>query len=523
MDTATASGSGLLSPRRETMPEAIHRWMNRPVVAIVAVAIVAAGVRFVHLSYPHTRIFDEIYYSKSGCIFLGYSNARCDVESADEKTWRAQEDDVGDWVHPPLGKWMIALGELAFGTESFGWRVSAAVTGTATVIALALIVQVLFGSALWTFVGGLLLATENLNVVQSRTSMLDIFLAFWIVLAFLFVLLDRRWIDRRTPVADPTPPPEHADDADDPTSDAASALASTALAADTLAPTRSVPSPFFRPWRIATGVALGAAVACKWSGATAVVGAIALSLLWEVGRRRRAGMPTRRAIWKAVQWEAFPIVVWLVVLPLGVYVASYLGWFVHFHWDLARWWELQKRMEDYHRTLQWNDPHTHKPIHPYLSHAWEWIVLWRPVLYYARYGHDVRRVIYANGNPAIFWGALLAVPWVAYVWFRRRDWRAAFVLVALASLYLPWFFVSRPQFFFYATPISPFLVLADVYLIRDLSQMHVAGSRSRPYLPVSIAFVVVSVGLFVWFWPTLSGGPLSDAAWHLRAWFPGWV
>jgi dolichyl-phosphate-mannose--protein O-mannosyl transferase len=234
-------------------------------------------------------------------------------------------------------------------------------------------------------------------------------------------------------------------------------------------------------------------------------------------------MPTGRAIWKAMQWESFPIVVWLLVLPLVVYVASYLGWFIHFHWDVHRWFVLQGRMANYHEHLQWNDPQTHKPIHPYLSHAWEWILLWRPVLYFARYGEGVRRVIYANGNPTIFWGSLVAIPWVAYVWFRRRDWRAAFVLIAIASVYLPWFLVSRPQFFFYATPISPFLVLADVYLIRDLSRMHVAGSRSRPYLPVAIAFVVVSVALFAWFWPTLTGGPLSDSAWHLRAWFPGWV
>jgi dolichyl-phosphate-mannose--protein O-mannosyl transferase len=110
------------------------------------------------------------------------------------------------------------------------------------------------------------------------------------------------------------------------------------------------------------------------------------------------------------------------------------------------------------------------------------------------------------------------------MWFRRRDWRAGFIVLAIAALYLPWFFVSRPQFLFYATPISPFLVLADVYLIRDLSQIQVAGSRSRPYLPVAVGFVVVSVALFVWFWPVSTGSSvLNGTQWQLRAWFPGWV
>jgi dolichyl-phosphate-mannose-protein mannosyltransferase len=529
MTPTTTTDVHAFSPRRETLPEAFRRWLNRPVVAILAVTVIAAGVRFVHLSYPHTRIFDEIYYSKSGCIFLGYSDRRCDIQSADEKYWRSTQGDVGDWVHPPLGKWMIAAGELAFGTESFGWRVSSAVTGTATVVVLAMIVQVLFGSALWTFVGGLLLATESLNVVQSRTSMLDIFVTFWILLSFLFLLLDRRWIDRRTP------PPDAAADApaaDAPGEDGPGATATRSEDVADLdaggveqlgSPPARVPSPFFRPWRIAAGVALGAAVASKWSGLTAVAGVVAVSLLWEVTRRRRAGMPTGRSIWKAVQWEAFPIVVWLLVVPFAVYLVSYVGWFVQFHWDVGRWARLQADMASYSEHLQWYDPKTHKPIHPYLSHAWSWILLWRPVLYFANYGNDARRVIYANGNPAIFWGSVIAIPWTAYVWWRRRDWRAGFVVLAVAALYLPWFLISRPQFLFYATPISPLFVLADLYLIRDLSGMHVAGSRSRPYLPVAVGFVVVSVALFVWFWPVLTGGLVTGTGWQLRAWFPGWV
>ena len=81
------------------------------------------------------------------------------------------------------------------------------------------------------------------------------------------------------------------------------------------------------------------------------------------------------------------------------------------------------------------------------------------------------------------------------------------------------------------TPITPFLVLACVYALRDLSEIRYEALRStadrvrsvRPYLPVAVAFVVVAVGLFVWFWPALTGGPLSDAGWSQRAWFPSWT
>ncbi len=186
----------------------MYAWVkrfNRPVVAVLAVGLIAGYLRFVHLAYPEHRVFDEYYYTKSACILLGYSDQRCDINSADERFWRENEWDTGAWVHPPLGKWMIAFGELAFGTESMGWRAGAAVTGTATVMLLAVIIQLLWASPIWTFTGGLLLATESLNLVQSRTGTLDIFLAFWVVLVFVFLLLDRRWIERRTP------PPVHRD------------------------------------------------------------------------------------------------------------------------------------------------------------------------------------------------------------------------------------------------------------------------------------------------------------------------
>jgi hypothetical protein len=179
--------------------------LNRPVIAILAVTAIAGALRFTHLSRPPELFFDENYYAKAGCILIGGSDHVCRVDSSDEHYWREHKWDVGSWVHPPLGKWAIGMGEKLFGVTPFGWRFSSAVAGTLIVTLVAVIAQLLFGSALWTFVAGLLLAVENLNVVLSRSALLDIHLEFWVVVGFLFLLLDRRWIDRRTP---PEPEPE---------------------------------------------------------------------------------------------------------------------------------------------------------------------------------------------------------------------------------------------------------------------------------------------------------------------------
>ena len=63
------------------------RLLNRPAVAVAAVALIAAGPRFYHLGSPSTRVFDEVYYSKAGCLYVGYSNKQCDIESSDERYW----------------------------------------------------------------------------------------------------------------------------------------------------------------------------------------------------------------------------------------------------------------------------------------------------------------------------------------------------------------------------------------------------------------------------------------------------
>jgi dolichyl-phosphate-mannose--protein O-mannosyl transferase len=478
---------------------AILRRLNRPVVAILAVGLIAGYLRFMHLGYPDRTVFDEYYYPKSACIFLGYDNETCRIRSADERFWLENEWDTGAFVHPPVGKWMIALGELAFGVDPFGWRVGAAVTGTLTVMLLAGIVQLLWASPIWTFAGGLLLATESLNFVQSRTGILDIFVAFWIVLGFLLLLLDKRWIERRTP--DPSVPPGVAGDGDPPRR-------------------RRLPAPLWRPWRFAAGAALGAGVATKWSGLMGIFAAVALSFGWEVVRRKRFG--SKSPLLNTITAEGFGLVLAYLLLPFVVYVASYTAWFLHFGFDLGRWVELQGSMARFHTDLPLVNEEG-QPSHGYLSTPWQWIFLRRPVFYYGVYSEGFRQVIYANGNPAIFWGSILAIPYVAYAWWRRRDWRAGYIVVAIAGLYLPWFLVSRPQFLFYATPITPFFVLACLYALRDLSELRVAGSRSRPFLPVAVGFVAASVLLFIWFWPVLTGAPITDAAFKLRLWFTTWV
>jgi dolichyl-phosphate-mannose-protein mannosyltransferase len=507
-DTEPEEPTGLRSlgsrvQRRARRP----RWYTRPLLVIAAVTAVAGGLRFYHLSSPQAFVFDEVYYAKDGCLDAGFLYQRCQLESPIEQTVT---------VHPPLGRWIIAGGiALAghpgdfgcqFGVVSerchpFGFRVAAAAFGTLSVLLLSILAYRLFRKALWAGIAGLLLATESLNFVQSRTSMLDIFLVTFIVAGFLFLVMDRQWIERRT--VQPSDLPEESREA-------------YLLG---LPPDRP-PAPIFRPWRVAAGLAFGAAIATKWSGVPALAAAILLTLAWERTRRSRIGLP--HAFREAVRDEAFGIFLFLLVLPAAAYVASYAKWFADHHGlKLTEWWDLQRGMATYSLHL--------RAKHPYSSPPWSWLILKRPVAYYyhcfrnASSGCARPAEILGVGNPAIFWGSLLALPYVFFSWIRKRDWRAGLIFVPFVAQYGPWFFAARTNFLFYLAPVTPFMVLACAYALRDISEVQLSTARVRSLAPVTAFALVVCVGLFVFFLPVLTGRIISYQAWKLRMWFPSWI
>ena len=493
-------------------------FVRRPAVVIVAVGLLAGGLRFWHLSSPNERIFDEVYYPKAGCILVGGTNAQCGVTSSAERYWRTNKWDVGSWTHPPLGKWMIGLGEKAFGFDAFGWRVASATVGTLTVVIVALLAYLMFGSALWAGLAGLLMSVEGLSFVMSRTGLLDSFTAFWITAGFLFLVLDRRWIERRT--EPPGEPPEGQDRGRTAAAEAGPVAGLAPLALRGRRGVRrldrdEVVGRHGARRRRTPGVRMGGRTPTPCGGRTHPARGRANDHAGDL--RIGARLPGRAG--RRLPGHLPPLVPPLRLEHGGVV-------------------DNQAQIWDYHKTLQWfrTDPKTGDvtPTHPWLSHAWWWLPMQRPVLFFARYPTDGTRWITALGNPAVFWVSFWTLPYTAWAWWRRHDWRASLILVAFSLQYFPWFFISRPQFFFYMTPIVPFLVLAAVYTARDLSDMRieqhdpqtgevVERSTLFPYRPFVWGYVALAVALFVFFYPVLTGERLSKTAFTLRVWMRSWT
>jgi len=453
-------------------------------VAIALVALGAAAVRLVGLSTPSGFVFDEIFYARIACRFV-IDTARCGIE------------DLVSGAHPPLGNWLIGIGIRLFGYNEFGWRVTSALAGIVTVAFLYLLVRRLLAghvtapaATAGATAAAALLATDFLHLVQSRVAMLDSFVTLFVVAAVLFAVLDGR---RRQG--------SRGEDLDAP-----GWLRRLALG---------------RPWRLAAGLALGSAIAVKWSGGYVAIGLVVLLVAWEVAATERPAEGKGSSWWSAFgtafRREAVPSLVLLGAVPVVVYLASYTG---RVHGDLLAlpWregsaWrvilEHQLAMLRFHTGLAGD--------HPYESAPWAWLLLKRPVAYSFADGASYREVV-AIGNPLTWWPGALALGYVGVRWVRSGASLArpeVVVLAAALSTYLPWLILSgsRSQvFIWYLLPTIPFLYAA-LGLVAANAWQSLAGR-------ISLALAAGAVALsFAFFWPILTASPLAPDAWRTRIWF----
>jgi len=179
----TATGHLVPTARERFLPLARFEDRVGGWVSAIAVFLLALFLRLWKLGTPDEFAFDETYYAKDAWSLLNHGYVRHYVPKADEKILGGQTsdlwlDDPSMTVHPEVGKWMIALGEKAFGLDPFGWRVASAVVGSLMVLMLCRLVRRLTGSTMLGCVAGLLLCFDGMHLVLSRQALLDIFLTF---------------------------------------------------------------------------------------------------------------------------------------------------------------------------------------------------------------------------------------------------------------------------------------------------------------------------------------------------------
>ena len=489
--TTASSRAGLARRLHPVLPTD----RRRALLIAAVLGGIALWMRLWRLSYPPDLIFDEAYYP---------------VHAQDMLELGSEYNRGYDYiVHPPLGKWLIGLGEIVFGNTPLGWRVPSAIAGTICVLLLFWIARRMTGSSYLGAIAGLLLATDGFSFVLGRTGLLDIFLPMFVLAGLAALLIDRDQVRTRL----------------------AAMLEGGALPES--------PRLGLRNWRMTAGLLLGAACAVKWSGIWFLAAFAIASVLWDRGALRAAGIrrPTRVGVRRVLPGALGA----LAVLPVVTYLASFAGWFATEssqgrHWaaqnpDTAFGFVPDALRSLWHQHAQWLTFHNGlSSDHPWESNPWSWLVTGRPILLWNpqgiadEAGGQIVRYELLVGTPVLWFAFAPAALWLIWLLVSRLDWRAGVVLGGIAAGWLSWFInLERTMFLFYMAPAVPFFILAVTLTLGS-----VLGRQGDSVLRRRIGLVAVSlyVGLvilnFIWLHPILVGSPLPEVEWRARMMFRSW-
>ena len=195
-------------------------------------------------------------------------------------------------------------------------------------------------------------------------------------------------------------------------------------------------------------------------------------------------------------------IVWMVacllILPVAIYIASYIPWAVIDNHVLFAGWppghagqtlsDLTVAMYNYHNGL--TAPHAAS------SPWWAWLFDFKPVWFYQEgFAGNTTAAIYDAGNLVIWWLGLPALGFAAWQAYARRSLPLALITVGYAFQWVSWARIDRAAFQYHYYTSLPFLILALGYFLAELWH----GASWRTWLLARLAAAVAILGPAI-FW-----------------------
>jgi dolichyl-phosphate-mannose-protein mannosyltransferase len=540
-------------------------FMDRPIVSqrqpvtppwfwlgLATLWLIALSLRFWGLERFDTLVFDEVYFAQFGHNYLTHTS-------------------FFD-AHPPLGKYLIAVGIWLKGYHPWGYRWMNALVGSLVPVIVTVLGVQLTRRYSFALLAGALAVLDGLLLVESRYGLINIYLLAFGLLAQWLTLLSCNFKG-------------------------------------------------WRHWAILTLAALsfGAAVAVKWTGLGFLLG---LYLFWILGNLSRLGQkrssPSPDLPLAKLLRLSFGLKLFIFIPVVGAVLYS-LAWIPHLLQNSQFGFiEVHQQMFGYHRRVG-NGP----SIHPYCSSLLTWPFMLRPVSYFYQLASSLQEAmpmtgppltfekakyiysVYAMGNPPLWWSATVAIAITIGMTLgctvpKFRQWLSSkrrslalnptekylplYFTTGYAAHLLPWLSISRCAFLYHYMPAYLFsslslawllikglrtpwkqrlprtwiilaactlnVLLSAGVLVAVLPELTPAFWQQPPWtlaLVLSLCLLsIVSAGiLFVELWqnprllalvilalsilgflfwlPFYLGLPISPREWQWRIWFPSWI
>ena len=420
-------------------------------IAPILIALLSLLLRLINLATPKGYIFDEVYYVDGARDFLKYG-----VEVAGNKPEFI--------VHPPVGKWLIASGIKIFGDNEFGWRIAVAICGTLLILLFARLVHILFYSPLLTAIGAALMSMDGLELVHSRTALLDLFLTFFVLLAVYLWQRERHW------------------------------------------------------W---AAISIGLALGTKWS-AVYFLAIIALVSLYRVFSAHSGKNLVKPTLKKIIQYGLLPVTVYTTTWT-GWFLST-RGW--DRQWSsnvIASWWHYHVEILGFHTGLTEKHSYQANPWSWMIMGRPTSFFYDSPKACGVK---DCAQEVLAIGTPILWWLGTLAIVvtlgfWLRSLVLKKSDPALNLIFLGISAGYLPWFFFQkRTVFTFYAIIIEPFMLLAVVYCAKLILDSTMKSGYSQAIVAAAVIVIFLN---FIYFLPLFTGEVITYDAWFKRMWLSSWI
>ena len=427
-------------------------WLaEHPVFGVMAIALVAFGTRFWNLDGTADIVFDEVYYPKFAQNYL-------------------RGETLFD-AHPPLAKYIIALGIQIFGYAPFGYRCLTAIAGSLLPLVTYELVWQLSDRRDWAWLTGWFVAMDGLLLVESRFGLINIYILLFGMLSQLCMVMAlkrsrQRWF-----------------------------------------------------WVIATGLMFGASVSVKWTGLAYMVGLVAIA-----GYARSRYRQTL---------NANQILIGLIILPIIFYFGQWIPHLIiNPERDI---WELHRQILGFHQNLGvgktqpihpycspwWSWVLLIRPIAYFFevrpNSMVEYVLaIGNPFLYWfsaiALLSCLAILIISRFRFPPKIFTQIFSKERSPLVWF------IFYVMISFAAHWLPWSISRRCIFLYHYMPASVFAFAALALLV---SLMWRSPLKEIQALSSGI-FVAITIAFLFWL-PIYIGLPISSVYLRVLMWLPSWI
>lgn len=373
-------------------------------------------------------------------------------------------------AHPPLGKLIIAGGIVCFGMNPFGWRILGVLAAAAMIPIIFLFGKRMFKSTVAGLFAAFLLTFDFAHFAIARLATGETYIALFSLIMFYFFFDYLRIVN----------------DGEEEK----------------------------KAWRslFICIVCFGLWFATKW---TAAFGLAAILILLLISNIRN----------KKPFYNDYKIVLAGLFVSAAIYIAAYIPYMLsgtgHGLLDVGM---KQLGMFGYHA---WS---VVGATHPFSSPWWSWPLMLKTLWLFSNTvnGSTVSTIV-LMGNPAIWWGGVLALIAVAAKFLRGAmkkkvqeqdyDYLCSFILISFILLWIPYALITRTLFIYHFVPAVPFMIFAITYGMKELQQKVSTGK----FVAVITVILIVTAVLFCLFYPVISGYPVAVEYKDSLRWLEGWV